>query len=168
MDEAFLDLEEPGACVLSERVERVRWFLTPREAWEYGHGRSDPVTYTSFTPKTYPARRHSSEGVGSNVETEQDTTESRRGADLTRNKSFRLHFAEVEGDESSDEDTPEVMAVSVSRVTASRSIMELDRIPAILLKSFYTSCDQLSKGRTKAKKNRVKRAVRKMFKSLLK
>ena len=34
-------------------MEKVRWFLLPEEAWEYGHGRTAPITQASFQPKHY-------------------------------------------------------------------------------------------------------------------
>lgn len=54
-DEAYShDSEPPPKLPLPRRVEKVKWFLLPWEAWQYGHGNTvEPATKISFTPKLY-------------------------------------------------------------------------------------------------------------------
>ena len=55
-DEAFgpENSEPPRKLPLPRRIEEVKWFLLPWEAWQYGHGNSiEPVTKISFAPKLY-------------------------------------------------------------------------------------------------------------------
>ena len=131
IDKAFQALEEPAPCPLPERVAKVRWFLLPHEAWEYGHGRTRPVTRNSFTPKQYRDPLGKKDGWG-----ECHFRPQRR--ERSQNRSFRLYIKEDADIDDDDEDS-EGGLVEQTRVI-SRSITELNHTcRAICL---CESCDE--------------------------
>ena len=168
---AFEGLEEPPLGSLSDRAERVRWFLSPHEAWEYGNGRTDPATNTSFTPKTYRVP-----SVSSQLNREASVVEDwhrdqvmdiRTGSVISRNKSFKLYLKEVE----TGEESPCGLTV-VSRVTISRSIDDLDQLPISPQappRPLYASCADLCEDRKTYKKGKRRRVyITKKLKSIFK
>ena len=82
-ERAFDEGEQPLAPVLPDRVEKIRWFLLPHESWEYGHGRTTPITQTSFQPKSYQQKRRQNQATRQPKPTRDE---------LTRNRSFRLYI----------------------------------------------------------------------------
>lgn len=107
-DEAFEDTEKPTALMLPERVEKVRWFLLPKEAWEYGHGQTHLVADAFIEPKSYQMKdktRIQSKHLKLNNQV-QDIMNAKTQSKLSQNKSFKLYLhteqlpeLEEEGDE---------------------------------------------------------------------
>ncbi len=69
---------------LQHQVNRIRWFLLPEEAWQYGHGRTSPVTQRTFNPKVYLTRN-------------KDHLKTQEKQQLPgKNSSFRLQYSQKE------------------------------------------------------------------------
>lgn len=158
MEEAFEDLEEPPSRLLPERVERVRWFLLPHEAWEYGHGRTHPVTNVSFTPKCYRKR-------STGRRSQQQWNKVQDISNFSHNKSFELHFVEVAG-------TDRQTGLTQNGRVLSQSTVEIHKATTSPQPhALSASCDDLNESarqETCSKRTKRTRNIRKKLKSIFK
>ena len=166
LDRAFQDDgEQPLALSLPNRVERVRWFLLPWEAWEYGYGCNQPVVLSSFKPKTY--RQRLSEGA------KCQQHEACGVSKLRTVNRFEYHIGERD-DELSEEEGRRTEAVHTRWVSALEirdSRLQPERRAAATGLPPCPSCDNLLGGaETYSKHGRKKRSmksIKQKLKSLL-
>ena len=141
----------------------------PHEAWEYGRGRTDPVTQASFNPKQYQKKLH---------KTIVRPAPSKQ-VELSRNKSFKLYIIE-DTEEHWDQSDNEESAVVVDSTTihttlpsrwAYASTSNLDRLgtevpvtPRAL--SNFPSCGDLTSTTSKTKHNKTRWKIGKRMKAL--
>lgn len=163
--------EFPTTCTLPDRVERVRWFLLPTEAWEYFHGGTDPaLTSTAFTPRSYRQKIISTKQEGhsdNHGKTSHDKTA------ISQNKSFTLHIREELSDEESDSSASRAMYTEwVSMDALDRGCYNaISTSPScedpVTSGKPYTSCEDLGGPRSSySRKERKKKTVKNIKKKL--
>lgn len=163
--------EFPTTCTLPHRVERVRWFLLPTEAWHYfhGHGQTD-LTRTTFAPRSY-RQKTKSNLISTKQQGHDNNNHGKTPHDKTaisRNKSFTLHIREEPDEEpaSSALRTMHTEWLSMDALDRDCSTSPSCAQDPVTSGNHYASCEDLGEPATYSRKGRKRKAVKIIKKKL--